>query len=739
MTELRVALVGNPNSGKTTLFNQLTSGKQATGNWSGVTVELAQGYWLCPSQKIQLIDCPGVYSLLHDGGRSSIDAEVTLNFLANESVDAVINVVDARVLERSLYLTLQLREANLPMVVLLENSKDCRPDLLAEKLDCPVLCWDNHHQDKELLQALLLHQAKKLPSTSQLFAWPDALSQTLQDLRKLIKAPIPWSSMLWGLEGDVRALAKWPAEAVTFWQSREPVLSQQLAAPLDVVLAGCRFDQAHTLAKMTLTSDVSQTTTWSKRIDSVVLHRWLGLPVFFLLMYLLFFCTIAVGGLLEGAVTHIAETLLVQTWGQWLQSVSAPGWLVALLAQGVGVGVVTMLGFIPVVGIMFAGLALLEQSGYMTRAAFVVDRMMQSLNLPGQAVIPLILGFGCNVPAVMATRALPSEGARMVTILMSPFMSCSARLTVYAVFAATFFPKTGHLVIFMLYLLGMACAILTAWLLQMKGLACEHNVLLQELTAYQWPQWRWLWRQSMQRLLQFLWRAGKLVIPASMLLALVSYLLLQHGGLSPLPNFVMAMFSPMGIEIHNWPAVMALFTGMLAKEVVIGTLNTLYSSQVGEVILQGSNTLMSVSWDAWQSLLDGVMHLPGYLLLPWQHTDVFSQASYGITNGLNQGFTTTSSAVSYVIFIALYMPCVSTMAVIARELNYTWMWISLAWSLLLAYTIAVAYWQLATFGSHPWHALVWVSALSCTVILFWLAMERVFLRRPLIGTVIGVG
>jgi len=346
-----------------------------------------------------------------------------------------------------------------------------------------------------------------------------------------------------------------------------------------------------------------------------------------------------------------------------LKYLHAPAWLIALIANGVGKGISTVLTFIPVIGALFLGLAFLEDSGYMARAAFIMDRFMRALGLPGKSFVPMIVGFGCNVPAVMAARTLENPRDRLLTVMMTPFMSCGARLAIYAVFITAFFPHGGQNIVFGLYLFGIAMAVLTGWCLRHTVLKGKPAPLVMELPSYHVPKLNSLLRHAGQRLKGFVWRAGKLIVLICIILGVLNSLNIdgtlnsgegsQYSLLSYLGRMMTPLFAPMGIHADNWPATVGLVTGILAKEVVVGTLNTLYA-QVGQM---GASSVY------------GVM------------------AAY---------FQNNVSAVAYLLFVLLYFPCVSTVAVMWREVGYRWALFSVLWTTTLAYTVAVIFYQLGS-------------------------------------------
>jgi len=393
-------------------------------------------------------------------------------------------------------------------------------------------------------------------------------------------------------------------------------------------------------------------------------------------MYSIFGLAVHVGSALQVTCAPLTDLLFIRGISWVLQLFSAPHWLYILFVEGIGMGIKTTLMFIPVLSIMFFCLAVLEDTGYMARAAFIMDRMMRYIGLPGKAFIPLMLGFGCNVPAVMATRTLSNARDRILTMMMTPFMSCGARLTIYTVFVAAFFPKGGQNIIFSLYLLGMIMAVFTGILLRHTLLSKQNTPLILELPSYQQPSILKLLQTTWLRLKNFLFRSSRLIIAVCMLLGCLNAIYWSEGIslLAWIGKNLTPLFAPMGISAQNWPATVGLLTGIIAKEVVIGTLNQLYSTG----------------------------------------------ASYGV---MVVSFGSSAAAYAYLLFVLLYIPCISTMAVIKQESNRSLMLYSTIWSLILAYTVAVIFYQVSTIAEHPLQTILWSMGLGSVIYLayLWLA------------------
>ena len=677
---IRVLLVGNPNCGKTTLFNALTGDNQRVGNWPGVTVEKKTGTFVINETDVELTDLPGVYSLVSSREGASQDEQIAANTVALGDYDCVINVVDACHLERHVYLSSQVLELGVPTLIAL-NMMDLATqrgisidvDALATQLGCPVVPLHAHRgvglpELKRLLQTKL---PVPIPLPLNLPAPVLLIISRLEDMLSLVLTHDQAIAYVARriMEGDQLLVPE---------QAYRSVLPKNTTEDsLDLVMADARYDAVHRLvgAVQERASDVSD--DWTAKVDRLVLNRFLAFPLFFAMMYGLFFFAIHVGGAFQPFFDITTDTLFVQgpTW--LMQRANLPDWLIAWCANGVGRGINTTLTFIPVMASMFFFLSVLEASGYMARAAFVVDKAMRLLGLPGKSFVPMIVGFGCNVPAVMAARTLDSERDRLLTVLMSPFMSCSARLAIYAVFVAAFFPSGGQNVVFSLYLIGILMAVLTGFVLRNTLFQGPASPLILELPAYHRPSLRRLLKDTGARLRVFIWRAGRLIVPVCAVLGALNACsfdgsLVYDGAadsiLSWFGQHVTPLFSPMGISQSNWPATVGLMTGMLAKEVVVGSLNGLYASMA------------------------------------------HSQSVYGV---MVQQFDGQAGAYAYLLFVLLYIPCVSTMAVIRQEASRRLMWFSMGWSMFVAYTTAVLFYQLATMHRHPEQTLAWVFGMAC--------------------------
>ncbi|TNE79746.1 MAG: ferrous iron transport protein B, partial [Gammaproteobacteria bacterium] len=471
----------------------------------------------------------------------------------------------------------------------------------------------------------------------------------------------------------------------------------------------------------------------SDYLDAVLLNRFLAFPAFLAVMYLMFMVTINFGGAFIDFFDIAAGAIFVEIPRQLLTAIHCPEWLTTLIADGAGGGIQLVASFVPVIGTLFLFQTFLEDSGYMARAAFILDRLMRSIGLPGKSFVPLVVGFGCNVPSVMASRALDTQQDRLLTTLMAPFMSCGARLTVYTLFAAAFFTHNGQNVVFGLYIIGIVLAVLTGMLVRRKMLSRDIAPFIMELPNYHIPTLRGLLIHSWHRLRGFMLRAGKAIVAVVIILNFVNSIgtdgsfnnqNTERSLLSNIGKAITPIFEPLGVQEENWPATVGIFSGIFAKEVVVGTLDALYSDMArSENPLQDEEvpSILSQLEEAFASIpanLAEVNNMWGDPLglsvgdLEDQQAAAEAQEVELTTIGLMQQlFATPIAAFSYILFVLLYMPCVATLGAIYKEAGGTWAFFSATWNTLLAYAAAVITYQLGTFASHPQQSLVWVGVM----------------------------
>jgi ferrous iron transport protein B len=523
------------------------------------------------------------------------------------------------------------------------------------------------------------------------------------------------------------------------------VIEDRSGEDADIHIADTRFGHAHALAHRVIRERGRAGKTLTDRIDRIVLSRIWGIPLFLAVMYLMFVFTINLGGAFIDLFDGVAGAFFVDGMGALLTAAGAPDLLTLVVANGVGGGLQVVATFIPIIASLYLFLSVVEDSGYMARAAFVMDRFMRSIGLPGKAFVPLIVGFGCNVPAVMATRTLENERERKLTILMNPFMSCGARLPVYVLFAAAFFPNSGQDVVFALYLTGILVAILTGLVMQRTLLQGESTGFMMELPPYHLPTLKGVLLRTWDRVRLFLKEAGRVIVVMVVALNLLSSIGTdgslgeadsEHSVLSAVSRTVTPLFAPLGVREDNWPAVVGVVSGVLAKEVIVGTLDSLYTRIAKEEQPQNTEEV----FDLWSSLTAAAGSLPanlaevaGSLLDPLglsigDHSDQErAAADQGVETGtfgaMEARFDGRIGAFAYLLFVLLYFPCVATIGVIVRETGMAWAGFVAAWTTGIAFGTATLFYQAATFGRHPISSGAWVAGLSILLVLVVLGLR----------------
>ena len=741
MKNITIGLIGNPNTGKTTLFNQLTGARQRVGNWAGVTVERKEGQFFTAQSDVRLIDLPGTRSLTTLSAESSIDESIACQYLYNDHADLVINVVDASNLESNLFLTFQLLELGVPCIVAL-NMQDIAAsqnividvDALSARLGCPVVSLTSTRGEGIAQLKVLIDHPHRYTAPERV-RYPENVEAAITQLCTLMPASISPQKRYWLalqlLEGDINSQQLCPTLVPQL-----PAIVQQAGGDTGVLIADYRYRAIHALCAAVSNIHHAAPGSLTSRIDNIVLNRWLGIPIFLAVMYVMFVLSINIGAALQPLFDSSSVAIFIHG-AQWLGYVCHfPAWLTVFLAQGIGAGINTVLPIIPQIGLMFLFLSFLEDSGYMARAAFVMDRLMQSLGLPGKSFVPLIVGFGCNVPSVMGARTLDTPRERLLTVLIAPFMSCGARLAIFAVFAATFFSAHGSSLVFSLYLLGIVVAIVTGLVLKHTLLGGEASPFIMELPVYHRPHLKSLLIQTWQRLKMFVVRAGRVIILVSMLIGVLTSFSfngqpvddINHSALATTSKQITPVLLPIGVMPDNWQATVGLVSGIMAKEVVVGTLNSLYTSeavQSGTFDPQQFNLIDELKdslTETWAGLtaafsIDALAH-------PIDASKGDGEMAAGQMSVMSAKFGDGIAAYSYLIFVLLYVPCVSVMGAIAREAGRNWMLFSFFWGLNIAYTTATLFYQSVTFAEHPaFSATCLISVLAVNALIL-LAMHK---------------
>jgi ferrous iron transport protein B len=741
MKPVTIALLGNPNCGKSTLFNALTGGRAHVGNWPGVTVERKSGTFCESGSTIEVIDLPGTYSLTAVSEQQAIDEQIACEAIARGGVGLVVNVVDVNNLQRHLYLTAQLLAMEVPVIlavnrvdVLKKQGGQCDFRQLANLTGCVVvpLCASKKQGITELRQAIM--QVLALNEKTQFpLIFPDAIEEGISSLQSLSGIEQRWQA-LQVLSGDNQALLRAGNHREVIAATNAKI-EQDCGEEVDILIAGTRYSWAADVEKQTMHLDSEKSNTPQSRLDRWVLHRFLGIPIFLAAMYFMFLFAINFGGAFQDFFDKASEALFVTGTAQVLHAMNSPEWLVAIIANGAGRGINTTLTFIPVIGAMFFFLALLEGSGYMTRSAFVVDRLMRVMGLPGKSFVPMIVGFGCNVPAIMAARTIENHRDRVLTIMMSPFMSCGARLAIFALFTAAFFPVGGQNIVFALYLIGILMAVLTGLALRKTLLRGKPEPLVMEMPAYHRPSFKSLLRPTVYHLKNFLIRAGMVIIPVCMILGALNSIHVgaektaspQKTALASMGQAITPVFGPMGITNENWPATVGLLTGILSKEVVVGTLNTLYS-QDASIIAEDKSVGAGLK-AAVLSVPANVLALTESLRNPILASAPIEETHASVFGVMYERFGGQVAAFSYLLFVLLYVPCISATAAMVRELNRRWALFSALWTTGVAYGVAVIFYQSATITQHVFSSLAWITSITVLFVLVLFIMRRYALDR----------
>ena len=744
--EIVVALVGNPNVGKTALFNYLTGKKQKVGNWAGVTVAKKTGVLSFKNHTFKIIDLPGVYALNSDD-KTAMDAKIACEYLLNNKVDVVINLVDAANLERNLYLTCQLMEMQIPMVVglnMLDVAKkhgvNINAEVLSKKLGCPVVKMQLKKAQGVLELKNILIKKIHIPSIPKykyaFNKFANVLTKHIKQEDSLKALPHYWLGL--GLLENNKLAANYVEnnpKIIQVLEKQKQQIQTTYEEDADILLADARYDFINTICsscKQTFTKKLSIT---SEKIDKIVLHRIWGLPIFLSVMYLMFEFSINLGGAIQPFFDNISSVIFIEGVQHLSNILGVPNWMSVTLGQGFGLGINTVITFIPQIAALFLFLSLLEESGYMIRAACVMDRIMQSIGLSSRAFVPLIVGFGCNVPAIMATRNLNHKQDILRTIMMTPFMSCGARMTIFAVFATAFFPHHGASVIFGLYIFGILIAIVTGFVFKLILKATNDDHLVLELPEYHMPNVRFICMNTWQRLKKFITRAGKYIVPICILIGVFNHLQLNGTFANNPRNSVLAIAAkkitpvlhPMGIETGNWPATVGLITGVLAKEVVIGTLNTIYTQHQDDVVVSHKFNFLKKLRAAIYDSYSNIVHIQtrGFLN-PFLANSKNSHMNRTALGNMVKAFSNIASVFAYMLFILLYIPCVATIAVIAKEAGKAWAVIASVWCVSIAYVSAVVCYQSMTILQHPFSSCIWImSMLGCIAGIIYLIAKYI--------------
>ncbi|MCD6450552.1 MAG: ferrous iron transport protein B [Thermotogaceae bacterium] len=662
---LTIALAGNPNVGKTSVFNALTGSHQHIGNWPGVTVEKKEGSFTLNGTEVKVVDLPGIYGL----SAYSIDERIARDFLMFDKPDIVVAVVDSTNIERNLYLVLELLEMRQNVILDLNLVDEAEKreiivndEMLSSFLGVPVVRTvaikkvgiedlkkaiinftmdDKSTHPIKFSEDLELH-ISKIQNILNKLELPTKVSSRWLAIKLLEQDPDIMKTIEENAKESLKELKQIVMGAIS-------AIERKYNDDSSAVITQARYAIIHSIVRKvvkkrkTLESRISTT----DKLDKIFTNRIFGIPIFFLMMWAVFQVTFSVGGyfadLIDSLFGKIAEGL-----SSSLESFHAPDLLISLISDGIIGGVGSVLVFLPNIFLLFLAIALLEDSGYMARAAFVMDRLMNAIGLSGKAFIPMILGFGCNVPAIMATRTIESEKDRTVAALVNPLMSCSARLPIYTLFATIFFSKKQGLVIFSIYVLGIILAIIMAKLFNVLIFKTKVTPLIMELPPYRLPSLKNAFGEATRRSSIFLKKAGSIIFAGVLILWILASFPTnvpygsEQSWAGSLGKLIAPILKTMGFGF--WQAGVALIFGTMAKEVVVGTFGTLYGGE-------------------------------------------------NLATALKNAFTPLS-AYSFMVFSLIYIPCIATLGAIKRELGWKWAIFTLVYLPLLAYIVSTTIYQL---------------------------------------------
>ncbi|MCA2390866.1 MULTISPECIES: ferrous iron transport protein B [Lactococcus] len=654
-----IALLGNPNSGKTSIFNQLTGSNQQVGNWPGVTVEKKSGFYR-KDKSICLQDLPGLYSL----SPYSLDEQVARDFLTKTPPDALVNIVDSTNLERSLYLTLQLMELGIPMVLALNMSdllasqgKKIDIEKLSYSLGIPVVTTSaikNKGLDEVIKAALKSHESQPLD-------YDHRLEGALSEIGK-VTGFINRFDQIKAFEGDQLLITSLSEKQLTEVDEIVSITEKLMADDRESIIVNERYDLIGHIVQLCVTQAETGKINLTDRIDQVITHKWLGLPIFVFIMWLVYFISIQTVG------TAATDWLNDVFFGQWLPDLIANGmnalavtpWVQDLVLNGVVAGIGAILGFVPQIFVLFLLLGILEDSGYMARVAFVMDRIFRRFGLSGKSFIPMLIASGCGVPGIMATRTIEQERDRKITIMVTTFMPCSAKLPIIALVSGAFFPHASW-VAPSAYFLGMSMIILSGIILKKTRMfSGDTSAFIMELPAYHLPYAMTVLKYAFDRAFSFVKRAGTIIFAMNVLIWFTSnynwtlaHVDASQSILADVGKVVAVIFAPLGFG--EWRATVATITGLIAKETIVGTMGVLFAHNSSD------------SHQLWSAV----------------------QATY-----------TPLSAYSLLVFNLLCAPCVAAISTIYKEMgDVRWTLRAVGFQTLVAYSMSFIIYQLGSLFS----------------------------------------
>lgn len=694
---IKIALAGNPNCGKTTLFNQLTGSSQYVGNWPGVTVEKKEGKLKGYKGEVIIQDLPGIYSL----SPYTLEEVVSRTYLVNERPDAILNIVDGTNFERNLYLTTQLMELGIPVVIAVnmmdivrKNGDKIHVEQIGKQLGCDVVeisALKGEGGFEAAGKAVAAAKATKFKEPLHVFNGSVEhaiahIEEAIED--KVAKENLRWYAMkLFERDEKIQEELDFPSELMEHIEQHIVECEDELDDDSESIITNQRYTYISKLCDNTVQKKAAlHDLTMSDKIDRIVTNRILGLPIFAGIMFLVFFVSInSLGGFLTDFVNDTVFANGICAWlGPALENAGVAPWLAGLINDGIVAGVGAVLGFVPQMLVLFFMLSILEQVGYMARVAFVLDRVFRRFGLSGKSFIPMLIGAGCGVPGIMASRTIESEKDRRMTVMTTTFIPCGAKMPIIALIAGALFHDRQGLIAVSAYFVGIAAIVISGIMLKKtKPFAGDPTPFVMELPAYHLPTIGSILRPTWERGWSFIKRAGTIILAATVLIWFLQKFGMTSSGLAMVDdadasilavigNAICIIFRPAGFG--NWRAAVAAITGLIAKENVVGTFGILYG---------GFDEVAEDGHEIWAALA----------------------ASY-----------TQLSAYCFMLFNLLCAPCFAAMGAIKREMNSTkWFWAAIGYQCFLAYTVSIIVFQIGSAITGNIHPVGFVVALIMLV------------------------
>ncbi len=648
---MKIALLGNPNCGKTTLFNTLTNSNAKVGNFPGVTVEKREANLKHNDKIYEIVDLPGIYSL----SPFSQEEVISRNYILDENVDVILNVVDVSNLERNLYLTTQLMEIGKKMIIALNfyDVLEARQDEidikeLEKRLGCKVIPISAKKNTgiEDILKAVSEDVVNKKHSVVENPKILQAVEHIKDNIRSKGNLSPDFFNCIKILEEDKVALkyikAKYKNVDTKELDRIVKTTNESVDGSWDIVIASHRYDVIEKILKVAYIKETREEVTMSDKIDKVLTHKIWALPIFFLAMYGVFAITFgSFGSWFADTAAYFVDDVLTVGFENFLINNNASDWVVSMFVDGIIPGVGMVLTFLPQILILFFFIAILEDVGYMARAAFIMDKTLRGVGLSGKAFVPMIMGFGCSVPAILATRTLNSERDRRLAIILTPFMSCGARLPIYTMFTMYFFSENETIIIFSMYLIGFIVALLCGFILKKTVLKDTDSAFILELPPYRRPTAKNVFTKLVETGGGYMKKAGSILLVASILVWVSQYFTpflqvaesQQDSIMGVVGSIIAPIFAPLGFG--TWQASVSLITGFVAKEVVVSTMSILYTPEA----LQAAFTQLS--------------------------------------------------AYSFMVFTLLYMPCIVAFSTIKKEMgSWKWTCFTVAFQTSVAWVVA---------------------------------------------------